>query len=199
MPCGFRPEDFFHVNWRTLKTQRLLKCKLPLLRWCHYELACIRESRKFCQRGSNADKVFYGWWGERGSKYHFKSVIIDPPGKRFPGLPMMAPTLNAGLLVLWFSRGSGPVLLVNPIVLWFFRGGGVWTPCPPLSSQLFSFNCTTKLADVTASYKFVTASLLFRINSLLPRINSLLLRINSLLLRINSLLLRINFLLLRIN
>ena len=32
-------------------------------------------------------------------------------------------TLNAGLVALWFFRGSGPVLLRNPIFLWFFRGG----------------------------------------------------------------------------
>ena len=42
------------------------------------------------------------------------------------------PTLNAGLVALWFFRRSGPVLLRNPIFLWFFRG--VWTPCPPSGS-----------------------------------------------------------------
>ena len=31
------------------------------------------------------------------------------------------PTLNAGLVALWFFRGSGPVLLRNHIALWFFR------------------------------------------------------------------------------
>ena len=34
------------------------------------------------------------------------------------------PTLNAGLVALWFFRGSGPVLQGNPIFLWFFMGGG---------------------------------------------------------------------------
>ena len=32
------------------------------------------------------------------------------------------PTLNAGLVALWFYRGSGPVLLRNPIFI-FFQGG----------------------------------------------------------------------------
>ena len=161
MSCGFRQEDFFHVNWRTLKTQCLLECKLSLLRWCHYELACIHESRKFCQRGSNADKVLYGWWGERGFKYHFKSVIIDPPGKRFAGLPMMAPTLNAGLLALWFSRGSGPVLLGHPIVLWFFRGGRGGGSEPP--APLCPANSLVLIAQQNSP------TLLLRINSLLLR------------------------------
>ena len=46
------------------------------------------------------------------------------------------PTLNAGLVALWFYRGSGPVLLRNPIFLYLFRGGGVRTPCPPLDPHM---------------------------------------------------------------
>ena len=43
------------------------------------------------------------------------------------------PILNAGLVALWFFRGSGPVLLRSPIFLWFFflGGGGGRTPSPP--------------------------------------------------------------------
>ena len=40
------------------------------------------------------------------------------------------PTLNAGLLALWFFRRSKPVLLRNPIYLWFFRGVGRDTLSP---------------------------------------------------------------------
>ena len=40
------------------------------------------------------------------------------------------PTLNAGLV--WFFRGSGPVLLRNPIFFRFFRR--VRTACPPSGS-----------------------------------------------------------------
>ena len=36
----------------------------------------------------------------------------------------VGPTLNVGLVALWFFRGSGPVLLRNPIFLWFSGGGG---------------------------------------------------------------------------
>ena len=44
------------------------------------------------------------------------------------------PTLNAGLIALWFFRGSGPVLQGNRIFLWFFRGGGGGglDPLPPI-------------------------------------------------------------------
>ena len=34
------------------------------------------------------------------------------------------PTLNAGLVALWFTRGSVPVLLRKPIAFWFSKVGG---------------------------------------------------------------------------
>ena len=42
------------------------------------------------------------------------------------------PTLNAGLVALWFFRGSRPVLLRNHKALWFFRGAGGPDPRPLL-------------------------------------------------------------------
>ena len=69
----------------------------------------------------------YSWWGEGGSKYHFKLAIIGPPAKCH---------LNGILLVCWLwpsikgllgsfviFRGSRAVLSRNPtcIFLWFFR------------------------------------------------------------------------------
>ena len=46
------------------------------------------------------------------------------------------PTLNAGLVALWFFRGSGPVLLKKP---WFFViFQGIQTPCPPLDPHVSS-------------------------------------------------------------
>ena len=42
--------------------------------------------------------------------------------------------LNAGLVVLWFSRGSGSVLLSIPIALWFCRGSRA--PKPTLNPRM---------------------------------------------------------------
>ena len=66
----------------------------------------MRGSRKFYQRGSNFNNVFFlvDKEGEGGSKYHYKRAIIGPPAKRH----LMAfrwradddPTLNAGLVAL---------------------------------------------------------------------------------------------------
>ena len=56
----------------------------------------MRGSRKFCQRESDFENVFFSssllsWWGERGSIYHYEQAIIAPPSKwRFAGGPMMA-------------------------------------------------------------------------------------------------------------
>ena len=113
------------------------KKKIPHQR---YRLPVIdmRGSRKFFQRGSNFDYVFFfffflgggGGFGQRGSKYQYKRVIIGPPVKRHLN---GCPTLNrlAWLVAVRFYRRSGPVLLRNPIFLCFFGGRGVPTRCPP--------------------------------------------------------------------
>ena len=49
------------------------------------------------------------------------------------------PSLNAGLVALWFSRGSGPVLLRYPFALWFFRERkGSGPPVSPSGSAMVS-------------------------------------------------------------
>ena len=89
----------------------------------------MRGSRKFCQRGSNFDNVFYSWWEEPNA------TISGPSSARQRNAIKWSdygPTLNASLLALWLFRGS--VLLRNPIFLWFFRGGGgVGGGGPPVS------------------------------------------------------------------
>ena len=44
--------------------------RLQLSFTLHQLKGCMRGSRKFCQRGSNFDNVFFSWWGVGGSKYH---------------------------------------------------------------------------------------------------------------------------------
>ena len=93
----------------------------------------MRGSRKFCQRGSNFDNVFFSWWGEGGYKSIFKRAIIGPQAKRrFAGMPMNAQHRMLASQLRFF-RGSGPVLLENPVFLWFFRGWGGSGPPVPLS------------------------------------------------------------------
>ena len=93
-------------------------------------------SRKFCQRASNFDNVFFFfsfffnliWWGEAG---HQRPGSETPFIWRFAGGPM---TVQHWMLD-WYCdfvnlRGSGPILLRNPIFLQFFRGDPL--PPPPL-------------------------------------------------------------------
>ena len=49
-----------------------------------YICVSMRGYRKFCQRGSKFDNVFFSfsWWGDRELKYHYKWAIIGPPAKR---------------------------------------------------------------------------------------------------------------------
>ena len=93
----------------------------------------MRGSRKFCQRGSNSDGFFLVVEGRVDPKYHSKRAIISPPAK--PHLMVFrwrgddGPTLNTGLVILWFFRGFGPVLLETLYSCDF--SGGSWPSFPP--------------------------------------------------------------------
>ena len=93
-------------------------------------------------RGSNSDVFLFflvGKWRKDPI-----TIISRPSLARQQSAIKMAfcwcayvgPNLNAGLIALWFFRGSGPVLLRNPIFLWFFRGGPdpLSPPLPPSGS-----------------------------------------------------------------
>ena len=69
----------------------------------------MHGSRKFCQRGSNFEKVSFLFYfflegREDPNKYHYKRAIIDSPAKRhlnaFCWQADDGPTLNAGLVAL---------------------------------------------------------------------------------------------------
>ena len=84
----------------------------------------MRGSRKVCQRGSNATRQRFflvGKWiqipintvhhrpaSETSFKWRFRLRADDGPG----------------LVSLWFSRWSRPILLRNPFAVWCSRGGG---------------------------------------------------------------------------
>ena len=88
---------------------------------------CLRGSRKFCPNFT----TFFSWWEDPNT------TICGPSSGRQRNAISMAlrwigndgQTLNAGLVALWFFRGSGPVLLGNNICLCFFREG-VRPPVP---------------------------------------------------------------------
>ena len=74
---------------------------------------------------------FYSW-GEGGSIYLYKRVIIGTPAKRHINGVSLAcqcwPNIECWLGSFVIFRWSEPVLLKNSIFLWLFRG--VRTPCP---------------------------------------------------------------------
>ena len=110
------------------------------MRECHN----MRRSRKFCQGRGGPTVTFCSWWGEGGSKYHYKRAIIGPPAKcHLNGFSLVCwwrPNIECWLDSFVIFRGSRPVLLRNPTFLWFFRGGGVRTPCPPSGSAHAQWN-----------------------------------------------------------
>ena len=105
-------------------------------------------SRKFCQKGSNFDNVFFSW-GKGGSKYHYNQAIFGPRAKRYlnagqhrhanetpchlNGVSLACrwwPNIQCWLGSFVIFRGSGPILLENAIFLCFFSGGS-GHPVPP--------------------------------------------------------------------
>ena len=107
----------------------------------------MRGSRKLCQRGSKFVIVFFRWRGERGSKYHYKRAIINPPAKRhLNGISLACRWWSS--IECWLEssvnfRKSGPALLRNTIVLWFFRGGGGSGPPAPLRIRACAISTLT--------------------------------------------------------
>ena len=106
------------------------------LRFLHAQILCVDEGsnifpldmsacankrhvriQKVLSEGVQIWQHFFSWWGEVGSKYHYKRGIIGQPAA-FRWRADDGPTLNAGLIALSFFMGSGLVLLRNPIFLW---------------------------------------------------------------------------------
>ena len=89
--------------------------------------AIIRESRKFCQRGSNSDNFIL----MRGNRIQ----IALKAGHHRPA----SETLNAGLVALWFFNRSGPVFAKKPYIFVIFQegeGGGSGPFVPPLDPHM---------------------------------------------------------------
>ena len=103
----------------------------------------LRRSRKFCQRGSKNDSFFVVFLVDEGIEDP-NTTVNGPSSARqwntihmaFPWWADEGPTLNAGLVALWFFSRSGPILLRNPKFLWFFSGGGSRPPVPPLDLSM---------------------------------------------------------------
>ena len=74
---------------------------------------CCSHTRiqKVLSEGSNYDKVFSGYWGEIGSKYHLKRAIIGPPAKRHLNLAPPPPSGSAHASVVVDSMLTVVLLL----------------------------------------------------------------------------------------
>ena len=70
--------------------------------------------------------LFFSWRGERGFNFQWKAGHHRPTSET--PFKWWFPALNSCLVALWFSMGSGPVLIRNPIALWFPVEGRLQTP-----------------------------------------------------------------------
>ena len=101
---------------------------------------CMRGFRKFCQRGSNSDNVFFVFVfcffmkgelrGEGGSKYRYKRAINGPPAKRhWNGVSLAGRCWPNIECCLGFS--GDPDQYYKDTLYFLGGGGGARTPCPP--------------------------------------------------------------------
>ena len=96
----------------------------------------MHGSRKFWQRGSTSDNVFFP--GNEGERIqiplkvgHNWPASETPFEWRFAGGSMMA----QHWMLAWFFRDSGPVLLKKPYIFVIFQGGST-TPVPSLDPPM---------------------------------------------------------------
>ena len=110
---GIGPQNRYRLSKSLIRL--IIDCRIGKLRMNMTEIAL-------------ADKKFEGVKQDRKPLLGFYGKQWIPDERADD-----SPTINAGLVALWFFKGSAPVLLRNPIFLWFFRGGG----CPdPLFTHL---------------------------------------------------------------
>ena len=107
--------DFtFRIIWQE-RARHCPKSKYDKARIYFWALIdTMRGSRKFCQKGSKSDNVFFFFFLMRGKRAYSYSCLL--------------------------FRRSWPVLLRNPIFLWFSGGGGSRPPVPPLDPHMDTTN-----------------------------------------------------------
>ena len=100
----------------------------------------MRGSRKFCQRVSNFDNIFFCF----DSEYHYRRAIIGPPAKRHLNGISLAfrcwPNNESWLGSFVFFSGDRTNIAKKPYIFVIFRGGGgVRTPFLPLDPCMARF------------------------------------------------------------
>ena len=84
----------------------------------------------FVRGGPNLITFFLSCFGDRGSKYPYKWVIIGPT-KRYVSLAGRCwPNMNCWLGSFVIFQGTRSIIEKKPYIFVIFRGRGVWTPVP---------------------------------------------------------------------
>ena len=128
-------------------------------------IGLMRRSSKFCQRGSIFDNVFFSWWGDRGSKYHYKWAIIGPPAKRHLNGVSLAgrwlPNIECWLFSFVIFQGIWTSIAKKPYISVIFqRGSG--PPVPPSGYACGSFECKIVIHFLCMAYSLNILFLLFK-------------------------------------
>ena len=110
----------------------LLKLFHNFLAWLFLLVFCILHAgiQKVLSEGV---QIFFSWWGDRGSKCHYKWAIICLPAKRHLNGVLLAGQLWPNI-EFWLGRfvifqGIQTSIAMKPYIFVIFRGGGGPDPC----------------------------------------------------------------------
>ena len=117
------------------------------LRQIHFRPPGMCGSRRVFFRGGPTF-IFFSWWEDPNTT---KSGPTLAGQRNAIWRANDGPTLNTGLVALWFYRGSGPVLLRNPFC--DFSGGEFRPPVLPSGSAHARGLIWKNLVDATTLYK----------------------------------------------
>ena len=90
-------------------------------------------------------RFFLVWWGEEGSKYHYKRAMIGPPAKRHLNGVSLAcrwwPYIECWLGSFVNFKGIRTSIAKKPYIFVIFQGVGVRTPVHPLDPHMMYVLC----------------------------------------------------------
>ena len=112
--------------------------------WCLQTVATNKVNHARIQKVlPERVQIWQLWWGEEGSKYHYKRAIIGPPAKRQLNGILLAcrcwPNIECWLGSLVIFQGIRTSIAKKPYIFVIFRGGGgggSGPPVPPLDPNL---------------------------------------------------------------
>ena len=119
---------------------------METIQWVHARYVVDPHARiqKVFSKGSKFDNVlfcFFSWWGDRGSKYHYKLAIIGPQAKRHLNGVSLAgrcwPNIECWPGSFVIIQGIQSSVAKKPNIFVYFQGGRAGSPAPLMDPPIY--------------------------------------------------------------